>query len=148
MRSHFLTLALLAIVTPSTAGYAQSQSPPQSFHVGDVLPVWGKIHPGSHHYLRYRVKDDRRIALDIWSRTISFAPDPKGVERLHIVQKWTGASLPFDREVDSWFEAKTFRPLSQTSKRIAAGRRLFERSRSNLIAWSGTITSPKIHWPS
>ena len=118
IRSTILLFAALMAPAAPTPAAAQA-GPVDTISVGDALPRWDRLKPGTKRYLRYREENGRRIAMDIWSRTIAFEPDSSGVQRLHISQQWNGATLPFDRELDSWFELRTFRPLTHRTKRIA-----------------------------
>jgi hypothetical protein len=88
--------------------------------VGQPLPGFDRLRPGTSRYLRYAVRGDRRTIVDLWSRTIAFDPDPvTGERRLHITQIWEGIGQS-ERRLDSWFENETFRPLSHRTRFIDA----------------------------
>jgi hypothetical protein len=93
--------------------------------VGDSLSRFNLIQPGVHRYLRYKVKDDRRSAMDIWSRKITFE-EKDGRRLMHIVQRWDEisdqAAPPFFLIQDSWFEPGTFRPLTHIRHREHDGK--------------------------
>ncbi|MDQ8754727.1 hypothetical protein RCO27_00650 [Sphingosinicella sp. LHD-64] len=83
----------------------------EAIRVGQPLPRFDRLRPGTSRYLRYAVRADRRTIIDIWTRTIAFESDSAtGTRRLHITQVWEGSQS--ERRLDSWFEMGTFRPLS------------------------------------
>ena len=106
-------LGVAASFLPGIA-YAEEKSP-TVIHVGDGTVDTKRLNPGSHRYLRYTVKDGRRIAQDIWNRTVSFEMKD-GRRLLHITQRWDEANAPPGTgsalEQDSWFEPSTFRPIT------------------------------------
>jgi hypothetical protein len=114
-----LGLVGLGIAMPAVA-VAQAPAASSSvdtIRVGQNLSQWSRLRPGTRRYLRYMTRGGRRVAMDIWSRTLSFEPDPAGGgQRLHIAQTWNGATLPMERSVDSWFEMGTFRPLTHRTR--------------------------------
>lgn len=80
--------------------------------VGQPLARFDKLKPGVHRYLRYRQVGDTVTAIDVWTREVRFE-DQDGQRRLHIVQHWDGAgAATSNRQLDSWFEVGTFRPLT------------------------------------
>ncbi len=107
-----LVLAGLAPVPIALAQNPAATASAELLAVGQPLPRFDRLRPGTSRYLRYAVRGDQRTIVDLWSRTIAFEPDPvTGERRLHITQFWEGAG-PSERRLDSWFEAATFRPLS------------------------------------
>lgn len=126
---HKTIAALIAVtslaISPAPAGAWQQTAPATPVHivnVGDPLPRWDRLRPGTARYLRYREENGRRIAMDIWSRTVAFDSDPQGgARRLRITQSWNGATLPFDRSIDSWFEPESFRPLRHRTRTVRDG---------------------------
>jgi hypothetical protein len=107
-------LALTAAAAPIRPALAQTpagEALAETLRVGQPLPRFDRLRPGTSRYLRYAVRNDRRTIIDMWSRTIAFEPDPAtGERRLHITQLWEGSQS--ERRLDSWFEMGTFRPLS------------------------------------
>jgi hypothetical protein len=80
--------------------------------VGQPLERFALLEAGTHRYLRYKVRNDgARLAVDIWSRTISFETR-EGKPALHIVQRWDQPGAKVILTQDSWFEPRTFRPLT------------------------------------
>src|ERR1700742_759152 len=91
----------------------------ETIRVGPSPARMSLLKSGSHRYLRYSVKDGKRLAHDIWVRTVSFEVKD-GRRILHITQRWDEVKvLPGKAsliEQDSWFEATTFKPLTQTRR--------------------------------
>lgn len=107
-----LGLILVGLAPATLARDMVATAPAGQLRVGEPLPRFDRLHPGTSRYLRYAVRDDRRTMIDIWSRTIAFEPDPAtGERRLHITQIWEGVGQS-ERRLDSWFEDGSFRPLS------------------------------------
>jgi hypothetical protein len=104
-------VGLLAGMIPLRA-LAVKPSEPEKIVVGQTLARLSLLKPGVHRYLRYSATGSKREAIDIWSRTISFAiKDGRGL--MHITQRWDEVGTPqVFVEQDSWFEANTFRPLT------------------------------------
>lgn len=101
----------------------------EKVEVGDKLARFDLIQPATRHYLRYRIVDGHNLAMDIWTRKVSFEKQD-GERRLHIVQQWDG---PYRAETivtrDSWFEVGTFRPLTHRRHTTWSGGELDERFR-------------------
>lgn len=83
------------------------------------------LRSGSHRYLRYTVKDGKRVAHDMWNRTVSFEMRD-GRRLLHITQRWDevgvapgGTQLV---EQDSWFDPTNLRPLTHVRRVTVDGR--------------------------
>jgi hypothetical protein len=95
----------------------------QIVKVGPPPARMNLLKAGSHRYLRYEVKGDKRIAHDIWNRTVSFELKD-GVQRLHLTQRWDEVNVapnaPSALEQDSWFDAANFRPLTHI-RRVYVG---------------------------
>jgi hypothetical protein len=104
-----LLLGLALLGSPALPVFAADAT---QIKVGDKLPRANLLTPGTHRYLRYKVKDGERHPIDIWSRTLSY--ETKDGKRLfHISQRWDEVGPPvFFLEQDSWFEADTFRPIT------------------------------------
>ena len=121
-----MNLSKLRFVIAATALLVtgnQVSAETQRLQVGIAPSRMMLLKPGSHRYLRYEVKDGRRVARDIWDRTILF--ETRGGRRqLHITQRWDEVNVapgkPSSVEQDSWFEASTFRPLTQ-ERRVTIG---------------------------
>jgi hypothetical protein len=119
----FLAAALPAsgLAHPQGAGAAKA-SDRIVFTVGDKLPRAALLTAGTHRYLRYIVKNGRRVPVDIWVRKISF--EQRGGRRLvRIWQQWDapGEGDP-SRIEDSVLEAGTMRPISHVRARTQAGK--------------------------
>jgi hypothetical protein len=113
----FRLFACLLILSPGAAALAEP--PPTVFRVGDGMVRTDRLGPGTHRYLRYAIKDGKRTARDIWTRTISLDMHD-GKRLLHIVQRWDevapppgGASALLQ---DSWFDPVTFRPFTHVRR--------------------------------
>lgn len=87
----------------------------QIVKVGPPPARMNLLKAGAHRYLRYEVRDGKRIAHDIWNRTVTFE-QKDGVLRLHMTQRWDEVNVapdaPSALEQDSWFDARNFRPLT------------------------------------
>jgi hypothetical protein len=112
VRSVLLAGLLLAgSVVATEAGAAPTPVP-----VGQPLARFANLKPGVHRYLRFRQAGDTVRVADVWTREVRFE-DQDGQRRLHIVQHWDGVgATPSDRQLDSWFEVGTFRPLTHVRR--------------------------------
>jgi hypothetical protein len=100
-------LLVMGSAAANEAGAAVTPVP-----VGQPLARFANIKPGVHRYLRFRQVGDTIRVADVWTREVRFE-DQDGQRRLHIVQHWDGVGpTPSDRQLDSWFEVGTFRPLT------------------------------------
>jgi hypothetical protein len=112
-------LAFALILPPATL--ARAEAAPTYFRVGDAQIRTGRLRPGTHRYLRYEVKEGRRTARDIWTRTISYETH-EGTRQLHIVQRWDEVAPPPGTVLaliqDSWFDPRDFRPLTHLRRAI------------------------------
>ena len=101
----------------------QAHAETQIVKVGPPPARMNLLKAGSHRYLRYEVRGDKRVAHDIWSRLVSFELKD-GVRRLHLTQRWDqvnaapGATSALEQ--DSWFDARIFRPLTHV-RRVFVG---------------------------
>src|ERR1700753_2310433 len=83
------------------------------------------LRSGSHRYLRYTVKDGKRVAHDIWNRTVSFEMHD-GRSLLHITQRWDevgvapGGTQLVDQ--DTWFYPTNLPPLTHVRRVTVDGR--------------------------
>jgi len=103
-------LAGLLLAGSAVANQAQAAVTPVP--VGQPLARFDNIKPGAHRYLRFKQTGDTVRVADVWTREVRFE-DQDGQRRLHIVQHWDGVGAPpSDRQLDSWFEIGTFRPLT------------------------------------
>ncbi len=96
--------------------------------VGAPLPRFDLLKPGIHHYLRFlRVPaTGASQPIDIWMREIRFE-EQGGKPRLRVVQRWDAVlPAPSVRTFDSWFEARTFRPLTHERVLDKDGKRTVE----------------------
>ena len=84
--------------------------------VGAPLPRMILLESGAHRYLRYKVSGPQRMAVDIWTRTISFEQQD-GERLMHIVMRWDQVASPAEYlEQDSWFDPESFRPLTHVRR--------------------------------
>jgi hypothetical protein len=91
-------------------------------NVGERLARADLLQPGVHRYVRYTIKGEDRVPVDVWTRTLSFAPHD-GVRAMHITQRWTRGSAENHVLVqDSWFEPGTFRATSHIRRLESAGK--------------------------
>ena len=117
-------VALSMIASLLSAHLSAASADAGQVKVGESLPRFKLLHPGVHRYLRYMVKDGRRSAVDIWTRTITFE-EKDGRKLMHIVQRWDETAdqkTPFFLIQDSWFEPGTFRPLTHIRHRERDGK--------------------------
>jgi len=120
MRIHVLLFTAALILIPAFACPAAADI--DQLKVGEPLPRFRLLHPGVHRYVRYKIKDDRRSLIDIWSRTVTFEQHD-GRQLMHIVQRWDEVSeTPFFPLQDSWFEPNSFRPLTHVRRRERDGK--------------------------
>jgi hypothetical protein len=116
MRMPLLHTVLLTFACLQLGSLRVSAAEPTRLNVGERLAHMRSIEPGVHRYLRYMVKEGKRSAIDIWTRTVTFESQD-GRALMHIVQRWDKAVLPPVSVVqDSWFESGTFRPLTHVRK--------------------------------
>jgi hypothetical protein len=93
--------------------------------VGTPLPRFALLKEGAHHYLRYMKSGDSNTPIDIWTREIHF--EKSGSQQLmQIKQKWDAVNPPSTRQLNSWFEAGTFRPRTHETIRERDGKRVVE----------------------
>jgi hypothetical protein len=123
MSSMTLTnIACVSIAALLLVNLCATRAQAETVTVGPPPARMNLLKSGSHRYLRYKVKDGKRIAGDIWDRTVSF--EIKDARRLlHITQRWDEVNVapgkPSLIEQDSWFEAASFKPITQT-RRVTA----------------------------
>jgi len=72
------------------------------------------LRPSTHRYVRYLVKPDgSRRLIDIWTRRLTYEPAPgTGKRAMRIQQRWDRPDGSVTLIQDSWFEPRTFRPLT------------------------------------
>ncbi len=114
-KSSIFMLAVMGatLAPPSADAGSAPGSNPDVINVGSKLERFDLLKPATRLYLRYKIgKDGSRATMDIWRRTISYE-ERDGRQLLHIVQRWDGVVPPtYTLLQDSWFEPKTFRPLT------------------------------------
>ena len=97
----------------------QALAAPTRVAVGNGIVDTGRLRPGTTRYLRYEIHGDRRVARDIWQRTVAFEVHD-GKRLLHLTQRWDEVSPPSGGgsalEQDSWFDAGTFAPITQVRR--------------------------------
>jgi hypothetical protein len=112
-------IARVSIGALLLANLCATRAQAETVRVGPPPARMNLLISGSHRYLRYNVKDGKRIARDIWDRTVSFEVKD-GRRLLHITQRWdevnVAPSKPSLIEQDSWFEATSFKPITQTRR--------------------------------
>lgn len=94
--------ALCLLATPVTAEI-------KDVMLGQPLAKFDKLKQGTRLYIRYKEKDGIATPIDLQTKEVRFETQD-GDKRLHIVQRWEGAGTW--RQLDSWFEPGTFRPLT------------------------------------
>lgn len=116
-----ILFAALSASVCTTAARLSAEGRTETVHVGDKLPRFSMLKPGVHRYLRYKIQDEHRTILDIWTREIRY--DVKDGRRLlHSVQEWDGAGTDqYMLAIDAWFEPDTFRPLTFVKRLTRAG---------------------------
>jgi hypothetical protein len=106
------SLLLAGLVLAGSAAANQAQAAVTPVPVGQPLARFDNLKPGAHRYLRFKQTGETVRVADVWTREVRFE-DQDGQRRLHIVQHWDGVgATPSDRQLDSWFEVGTFRPLT------------------------------------
>ena len=117
-----MLLLMAAALSPVPHGAAAARGP-IVVRIGDQAVRTGRLAPGTHRYLRYKVKDGHRAPVDIWIRTVAFE-ERGGRRMLHLTQRWdeVGASPSGAVAVDqdSWFDAPTFRPVTHVRRATLA----------------------------
>jgi hypothetical protein len=116
--SRGLAVVLGAMLAGSASGAAAETV---RLNVGEPLARADLLQPGVHRYVRYFIKGEDRTAIDVWTRTLSFAPH-EGVRAMHITQRWTRAAETRVLIQDSWFEPGTFRPTSHIRRAESTGK--------------------------
>jgi hypothetical protein len=115
------TLQVAIAASLIATGVARGET--EMIKVGRPPARMALLHSGSHRYLRYEVRDGKRIAHDIWDRTVSFEMHD-GRRLLHITQRWDEVNVvpggAISLEQDSWFDPMTFRPLTHIRRRTVA----------------------------
>jgi len=107
-----LTLFLAAFGNPARAAENVRSSQTEVIDVDSPRPRFDLITPGQVDYLRYKVVEGISEPIDTISIVLAIETEA-GVPRLHITQRWTPANPSLSRkELDSWFEVETFRPLT------------------------------------
>lgn len=111
----------LMILDPGLASTAYAQDV-DVLHVGQALPHFNLLTSGERHYLRYTVVGDKRATVDIWSRNTSYEMKD-GKRLLHITQRWDSVvDKAYTLKQDAWFEAGTFRPLTEVKELTRDGK--------------------------
>lgn len=115
----FVAASALALFVLMAGASVQAATP---VPVGTPLARFDKLKPGVHRYLRYMRSGETMTPIDIWTREIRF-DERDGQQRLHIVQHWDGPGItPVNRrDLDSWFEVGTFRPLTHERRATKDG---------------------------
>lgn len=110
-------LSLLVLLSFATGAAAETP-----LHVGETLERFALLKPGVHRYVRYKVEGIKRMPVDLWVRQVSFETKD-GHPAMHIWQRWDEVNVKpggaQSLEQDSWFEPKTFRPLTHVRLRTA-----------------------------
>ena len=113
--------ALAVTLTGMAASFSlcaptSSAAAPDVLHVGQPLPRFDRLKAGERRYVRYKETGERRMILDTWVRTVSFEVRD-GKRQLHITQQWDEATEKrLIVNQDAWFEAGTFRPITQVKR--------------------------------
>src|SRR6202046_2176500 len=108
-----VTVLAVLVAMVCTALAAAPPSPVDTLDVGQALPRAPLLTSGVHRYVRYMISDDSRTLIDLWSRRLSYE-NLSGRQVLHIHQRWDAADKSYVAIFDQIFDAKPFRPLSQT----------------------------------
>ena len=110
-----------ALLLASVAGPRAEVSQPMPLKVGDEPAGLALLKPGVHRYLRYTIKDGRRSAIDIWTRTVA-VEQQDGVTRLHLTQRWDRDTAPASIVTqDSWFDRTNFTPITHVRTVVKDG---------------------------
>lgn len=118
MKRHSLLMGLAgaALLFHSPSLGAQ----PIDVQLGKPMPRFEKLKAGIRRYIRYRIgKDGVASPMDLQTKEVRF-DQADGQRRLHIVQDWQGSASSL--RLDSWFEDKTFRPLTHQRDRTKDGK--------------------------
>lgn len=117
-----LSAALLPWAAPGVAGTVPARAAtPTAFPVAGGGLRMSLLPPSERRYLRYTIKDGARTAIDIWTRKVAFE-SRDGLVQLHMTQRWD-QTVPAGTAIlqDSWFDARTFRPLTHQATVIKGG---------------------------
>ena len=116
-------LLATAVALTSAPTAAITAAAPILVRVGDRSVRTERLAPGAYRYLRYKVKDGHRIAVDIWNRTVDFETR-EGRRLLHLTQRWDEVQVSPSGAValdqDSWFDAATLRPVTHVRRATLA----------------------------
>lgn len=94
--------------------------------VGDPLPRFSLLKPGTRTYLRSQLRGGGHVATDVWQREVRFER-VDGADRLRILQRWDGTGRePSLVTRDSLFDIGTFRPDTHVRITKAQGKTLVE----------------------
>ncbi|PXA96596.1 hypothetical protein DMC47_17320 [Nostoc sp. 3335mG] len=115
---------------------------PVKLSVGDPLPRFSLLKPGTRTYLRSQLRDGAHVATDVWQREVRFERID-GVERLRIVQRWDGTGRePSLVTRSSLFDIGSFRPDTHVRITKAQGKTLVEGFRFTPAALVGLADLP------
>lgn len=106
--------SLLAVVAGLLVMAAASPSlaEPVAITAGGPMARLATLKEGTRLYLRSLEKDGVARPMDMWRRTVKFET-VDGQKRLHVTQLWTAAAPSKNQlELDSWFDADSFAPLT------------------------------------
>ena len=118
----FGLLLSIALLLAPCAAFGANRAEIDALHVGQNLPRFDLLTAGTRLYLRYKVVGDKRETMDIWKREISYETKD-GKRLLHITQRWDSVvDQPYTLKQDAWFEAGTFRPITQVKELTRDGK--------------------------
>jgi hypothetical protein len=107
-----IVLSLLSVFFALPAAAAVSSASSVTLQVGQPLARFELLTNSSRLYVRYQVKGEQRLPLDIWHREVKLERRD-GKQLVHIVWRWdSDGEQKFSRTEDFWFEPNTFRPLT------------------------------------
>jgi hypothetical protein len=114
------SLTLLSAFAAASFIQASAIAAPVDIPLGKPLPRFEKLKPEARYYIRYRIGTDGvATPMDLQRKEVRFE-EQDGRRRLRIVQHWQGPTASLD--LDSWFEDKTFRPLTHQRDRTRDGK--------------------------
>ena len=110
--SYALSFAVFITALLSTQAFAK-ETATDLIHQGTAFARANLLKSDTHRYLDYFQDGESTIPLDIRTRTVRFETRD-GKNLMQIKLRWDGVGrATYTKWIDSWFEAKTFVPLTQ-----------------------------------
>ena len=141
---------VIALLLAATFVMGSARNASTKIAVGDRIVKTGNLSAGTFRYLRYEIHGDKRIARDIWQRTVAFEVRD-GRRMLHMTQRWDEVNAPPGSgsalEQESWFDAATFAPVTHVRRltkpdgKMIAGYRFGPKGVTGMKELAGNLRS-------